>query len=379
MHLFWMEMKKIFSWKIITLLLFANAVLYFLLFEFHIQYFPNGRPALDHFTLEQQIIPKYGPDVNEREFADFVKQYEKKVEDADTYLQNDPKAKATGLTSFEAFENADDNNQKQMDYHDLVFFERNEDLFWELQAMEYTIDELYKYRTASLELKKEGTTGALKKHIEEIMRDEKYSFYTSTVLDNFINVKKNMAIILFISIAILLSPIFLRDKLTAVELLQYSSKKGRRIYKTKWLAGIASSVVLTTLLLGVYLSIYAANQTSSHFDLPLYAMNNLYSWYDLTFWQYIILSVLAIFLVSLLLGILTMTLATIVSHTIGLIGVQIVTVFVMIAVVTRFLIGDIVSLRQPIWLVPLGYVLFFGAVIVFMLAIWKREMKRDIV
>ncbi|MDX8290803.1 hypothetical protein SLL00_13410 [Metabacillus indicus] len=374
-----MEMKKIFSWKIITLLLFANVILYFLLFEFHIQYFPNGRPATNHFIIEQQFIPKYGPDVNEREFADFVEQYEKKVKDADTYLQNDPKAKAAGLSSFEAFKNARDDNQKQMDYRDLVFFDRNEDLFWELQAMEYTIEESYKYRTASLESNIEGTTGALKKHIEELLRDEKYSFYTSTVLDNFVNVKKNMAIILFISTAILLSPIFLRDKLTALELLQYSSKKGRRIYKTKWLAGLASSVLLTTFLLVVYLTIYAANQTSSHFDLPLYAMNNLYSWYDLTFWQYIILSVLAIFLVSILLGILTMTISTIVSHTIGLIGVQIVTVFVMIAVVTRFLIGEIVSLIHPIWFVPLGYSLFLVGVIVFMLTIRKREMKRDIV
>lgn len=378
MQIFWMEMKKIFSWKMITLIVFVNVVLYFLLFDFDIKYFPNGRPSLDHFKIEQQVIPKYGADVDEQEYADFVKQYKRKVEDANTYLQNDPQAEAVGITSYEGFGNVETNNQKQMDYRDLVIFERNEDIFWELQAMEHNIEQNYKYRIISLESEIEGATVAQQKHFEEMLRDEKYSFYTSTVLDNFKNVKMNMAIILFISIAILVSPIFLRDKLTNIEPLQYSSKKGRGVYKTKWLAGLASTVLLTILLLVFYLSIYATNHTSSHFDLPLYAMNNLYSWYDITFWQYIVLSVLVIFLTALLLGILSMAISTVVSNAIGLIGVQIVTIFIMIAGVTIFLIGEMVSVWHPIWFVPLGYSLFFGVVIVFMLAIRKREMHRDI-
>lgn len=377
MQIFWMEMKKIFSWKIITLIVFVNVVLYFLLFDFDIKNFPNGRPSLDLFKVEQQVIPKYGADIDEQEYADFVKQYERKVEDATTYLQNDPEAVAVGITSYKVLRNIEDNNQKQQDYRSLLIFERNEDLFWELQAMEHNIEN-YKYRIISLESKIEGATAAQRKHFEEMLRDEKYSFYTSIALENFNNVKMNMSIILFISIAILVSPIFLRDKLTCMEPLQYSSKKGRGIYKTKWLAGLASTVLLTILLLVFYLSIYATNHTSSHFDLPLYAMNNLYSWYDITFWQYIVLSVLVIFLVALLLGILSMAISTVVSNTIGLIGVQIVTIFIMIAGVTNFLIGDMVGVWYPIWFVPLGYSLFFGVVIVLMLAIRKREMHRDI-
>src|SRR5690606_8517626 len=72
------ELKKIFSWKILLLLLLINTILYFLLIEFEIKYFPNGRPDLDLYRVGVEMVEKYGTRIDDHEFADFEKIYEEK-------------------------------------------------------------------------------------------------------------------------------------------------------------------------------------------------------------------------------------------------------------------------------------------------------------
>ena len=57
MKLFFYEVRKIFSWKLLLLILLVNVLLFKLLIEFDLEHFPNGRPAGDHFDIEQQIMP----------------------------------------------------------------------------------------------------------------------------------------------------------------------------------------------------------------------------------------------------------------------------------------------------------------------------------
>ncbi|UNL86764.1 hypothetical protein [Priestia koreensis] len=103
-----------------------------------------------------------------------------------------------------------------------------------------------------------------------------------------------------------------------------------------------------------------------------------YYWYDVTFWEYIVWSVLAIFFSSLLLGTLSMAISTVVPNTIVLIGIQILTTFVMIAGVAFFLIGDTFSIFHPIWFVPTGYAVFFVLVVGLMIVVGKREARRNV-
>ena len=378
MQLFGMEMKKIFSWKIVTLIVFVNVLLYWLLFEFYIEYFPNGRPWGDIFTIEQQIIPKYGADIDEEEYKDIVATYEKEVEKANTFLANDPDAIAVGMTTYEAFRNYDHETEAKSEYRDSIIFHSNEDFPWVLQAWESLI-EIYDYRIVGLEREIETSTGVRQQRFEQLLNEEKYDFYSSVVQDNFTEIKRYIAIIVFISIAILISPVFLRDQLTVVVPLQYSSKKGRNLYRTKWLAGLVSTMLLTVGLLALYLALYATNNTSSHFDLPLYSLGWNVSWYDMTFFQYIILSVVAIFVSAMLLGVLSMAISTVVRNTIVLIGIQIVVLFVMIAGVSTYMIADIISIWHAKWLVPVGYLLLTASSVMVARFVWRRELRRDIV
>ena len=378
MQLFWLEMKKIFSWKLILLVVLVNVLMFKLMVEFDLEHFPNGRPAGDLFKIEQEIIPKYGAQMDEAEFLDLKATYEKKVALAEVYLANDPQAIEVGMNTYEAFRNFDYNDQKKKEYHNQLFHYSEEDFPWELQAYEWLIDN-FEHKENSLRAMIREASDGQKIRFEQLLDEEKYSVYSDTVTYNYKNYKTSLAIVIFLSIAILISPIFLRDKKANVVPLQYSAKRGRSIYRTKWLAGVVSTVFITSILLTFYMSLYSTNNTSSHFDLPLYSLGWFYHWYDITFLQYIIISTIVIFVLSILLGILTMAISTIVPNTIVLIAVQIVVMFSMIAGGAYVLVNELMNMMHAQAFIPAMIALFSIGVIVFMRFVWKREMHKDIV
>ncbi|MFT9817918.1 ABC transporter permease [Lysinibacillus sp. NPDC056185] len=376
MQLFWMEMRKIFSWKIVALIVFVNVLLYWLVFEFNITYFPNGRPAGDTFAIEQQLIPKYGAEIDEKEYKEIVAMYEQEKKKADTFLEHDPKAVALGITTYEAF--SDPENEQQSEYFYAITFHSEEDFPWVLQAWEHLI-ESYQHHEISLQAEMERTSGAHQQRFKQLLNDRKHTIYSNIVLDNFQRIAQSLSIIILFSISILLSPIYLRDKVTSIIPLQYTSKKGRRLFWIKWLAGFVSAVFITIVLMIIYLTMYATNNTSSHFDLPLSSICWDYYWYDMTFFQYIILSIVAIFITAVFLGILSMAISTFARNTIALIGIQIIVMFGMIAGVTNYMISDIISIWHPKWLTPIGYIFLIGLTIILTFYAWRRESRKDIV
>ncbi|MGE7111046.1 hypothetical protein [Lysinibacillus sp. NPDC047702] len=377
MQLFWMEVRKIFSWKIVALILFVNILLYWLLLEFHIEVFPNGRPAGDTFAIEQQLIPKYGAEIDEKEYKELLAMYKQEKKKADAFLDHDPKATELGITTYEAFRHIESEDEQLSEYRDAITFRSTEDFPWVLQAWESLI-ERYQYHEKSLQGEIERTSGAQQQRFEQILNDRKHTIYSSIVLDNFRSITENLAIIILFSIAILLSPIFLRDKVTSIIPLQYTSKKGRQIFWTKWLAGLVSAVFITIVLMFIYLAMYTTNNTSSHFDLPLSSFSWYYYWYDMTFFQYIILTITAVFIGAVLLGIVSMAISVFAHNTIALIGIQIVVMFGMIAGVTKFMITDIIWIWHPKWLAPAGYILLISLTVILTRYAWRRESRKDI-
>ncbi len=107
------EIKKILNRKMILLLFLVNAILYFLLINFHIEYFPNGRPALDSYNIGIEMIEKYGTGMDEAEMADFKKTYDNQVKEADQLLQSRKEFRDVGIRSYEEFRNMEIENREQ--------------------------------------------------------------------------------------------------------------------------------------------------------------------------------------------------------------------------------------------------------------------------
>ncbi|MCG7334455.1 hypothetical protein MHZ95_04060 [Sporosarcina sp. ACRSM] len=375
MRVLWNELKKILTWKMLFLLVLLNSVLYFFLIEFDIEHFPNGRPALDSYNIGIEMIEKYGTHMDEEEFLDFKQAYDEQVKEADQYLQSRREFVEAGLVTYEKFKHFDRDNEELNALHSKVMFEEKEvNTFWELQERERLIefydmkDELRGYDNAQQ-----------KQRMEELIASKKYGVYPEVVIMNFRDFIGNVTIAILFSVVLVISPMILKDRSRQMLALQYTSKKGRNLFKTKILAGLISTFSVITALLIVYFGVYSLNDTSMYFDVPINTFIGNASWYDPTFFQYILLCVAAIYLIGFVFGLLAMSFSSFVPNSMALIGIQIPFIVGMIIVIGGPLMRYIISIWNPQWLAPTVYSGMIVISVIFIILLWRREKNRDIV
>lgn len=372
------EIKKVFSWKILLLLLFVNGILSFLLIEFDIKYFPNGRPALDSYRIGVEMIEKYGTHMDEDEFADFKKTYEVQLEEANHYLQTRKEFVDAGMGTYEDFRNYDRNNKEQDVLYDKVIFKEPVDILWELEERSRLIEN-YESKETSLEHHMEDANTKQKLRFNELIEAGHYPVYPEVAFANFKSFICNVAITIIFSVVLVLSPIFIQDRSGRLLDLQYTAKKGRNLYKTKVAAGLISTFIVITTLLITYFGFYSLNHTSMFFGVPIHMFRGDFYWYDPTFFQYIVLTVVAIYILGFVFALLAMSFSSIMSNTIALIGIQIPFVIIMIKYGVFYMMRHIISIWVPKWVVPTSYSVMLVVSVVFIVLLWKRENKRDIV
>ncbi|MBO0993882.1 hypothetical protein [Bacillus sp. SD088] len=367
------EIKKILNWKILLVLAFVNVSLYYFLIEFDIQYFPNGRPALDSYRIGVEMLENYGPEMNETELADFKEKYKQEVQKADQFLQSRQDAQDVGVTSYEDFRNLGIDDQLADELHSKIMFEESVNLFWELQERERLI-EFHDMRDEIIQ-----NNPQQRRHLTKLMEIGHYDLYPEVVVMNYQSIIRSIAIAVLISVVLLVSPLLLRDRSLRILDLQYTAKLGRAIFKKKLVAGFISAFLVMSGLLAMYLGLYSQNHPEPFFDVPMNSFIGGEQWYDLTFFQYIILTVVAIYVLGFILVFMSLAVSHLVPNYITLIGVQVPIIFGLLVFGLRYLLDLITNLDLPQWLVPLCYSFFLVASIVFIMLLWKREKKTDII
>ncbi|GIN58740.1 hypothetical protein J8TS2_30590 [Lederbergia ruris] len=86
-----------------------------------------------------------------------------------------------------------------------------------------------------------------------------------------------------------------------------------------------------------------------------------------------------IYVLGFILVLISLSVSHLVPNYITLIGVQVPVIFGLLAFGLHYLLDWITDLDLPQWLVPLCYSFFLVAGIVFIMLLWRREKKRDIV
>ncbi|MBS4220118.1 hypothetical protein KHA96_17535 [Bacillus sp. FJAT-49711] len=377
MHILLLEIRKILNWKILFVLAFVNLILYYFLIDFNIEHFPNGRPALDSYRIGAEMVQNYGPEMDESEKADFKKKYEEEVRKANEFFQSREDFKKVGIQSYEEFENIDRENETQMKLRDKVVFDEEIDLFWELQERERLL-EYHHDQDMIIENEISRADSIGQKRLNELKKSGQFDLYPEVSLMDFNDIISNIAIAVLISVVLVISPTFLSDRTRNLVDLQYTSKIGRSLFKRKLAAGLISAFIVMTVLLAIYLSIYSLNNPAVFFEVPINSFIGHTYWYNLTFFQYIVLSTVAIYMLGFLLTFISMAVSTLVPSYIALIGIHVPVILALLIFGIRYLLFAIISMWLPIWIVPLCYIALITIVIGFIIFIWIRERKLDI-
>ncbi len=344
------ELKKIFNIKSIVLLVLINIIMYFLFIEFEVTHFPNGRPALNIYNMFVEMKSEYGEFMDEEEFEDFKIKYQEAIRKADEYIQSREDFKSAGITNYEEFDNMD-LTDKELDrlYNDVIL-DKKIDVFWEIPLREEYIQV---YENKEQIMMAHATNEKQEARINEILKKSlETSVFNDVVFSNYNNLIKSVATTILLSVMFIITPTYLRDNRNRINNLQYTSKTGRYIFKKKIISGLLASFILVTLQIVLFLGLYSTNNTSMFFNCSINSIyNSIISWYDFTFMQYIILTV---------------------------VGIQLPIALFTFKILLKYLLYYITDIRYPKYLLGFTYMGLIFISIILIISRWKREKKVDV-
>jgi hypothetical protein len=288
------EMKKIWRPSILLALVVLGVLFGYVFLSFDIKYFPNGHPSTEYFELARSWTTKYGTTMEEPERQDAAKELSALYAEADGYIKSDQRFAAVGIYSYKdvrAYSEADDSQRSK----------EKDQAYWLL----FTGEAKYRFigfRIQTLETALEAYTSMPGPDDSTQFEKNRIAYITDSKLINGIlpyevpenqnDYSKWCATFLILSLIILLSPLLVRDRMTGVRQLQWSSRKGRRIIRPQFLAIVLSAILLVLAELTIMISVYATLGTQFFWNNPLisFLFSNVY-WFDLTYGQYVVRTV----------------------------------------------------------------------------------------
>ncbi len=373
------ELKKIFNIKSIFLLIIITMTMYFLFIEFNIVNFPNGRPSLDIYDIFVDMKDSYGEFMDEEEFEDFKRKYEETKKEADKYIQSREDFRELGITNYDEFIDMDNTTNNEFEkLRDDVIFNKRIDVFWELPCRKeyiraYENREEYILNGVENEKQEARIIDILEKGLET-------SVFHDLVFFNYNQLIKPVAMTILLSVMFMITPIYIRDDKDKINYLQYTSKMGRHIFKKKIISGLLAAFIITTLQFICFFFIYSSNNVSMFFNCNINSIyNTIISWYDLTFIQYIILTVLGVYILAFVFALISMVVSSIGQNYITLIGIQLPIALFTFTVLLRYLLHFVTDISKPKYFWAISYIVLILIGTISMMIRWRKERKMDIV
>lgn len=378
------EVKKLLNIKSIITLGILFYIIWSIFLSFYIEYFPNGYPQTQEFEASEIMLIEYGETIDENEIMHFKEKTELLYKEADQYILAEEYCVSLGLETYKEFKNLWSEtwgeDEKLEEIHSRLFFEQEEtDVFWDLEAREYLI--------SRYEDKEDWTNGFIDTSDEralnrakEILNDQGVNSPLNYVIfRNYNDLISNFSIIIVVSVAFVISYLFIKDSRNKVNYLQYSSKVGRDLVNKKIVAGFIASFIVVTIEIILFFLIYSKNNSLQFWNC---SVNSVFVdeklWLDFTFGQYILLSVMLMYIVTFSVATLSMFVSSKVSSYISLIGLQIPILGLLISFLMTIGMKNLTYMRFSKYTLPIAYGIFMLISIVLIVCLVKKEKIKEI-
>ncbi|EGT2192701.1 hypothetical protein ACV3P9_01785 [Clostridium perfringens] len=370
------EIKKLFNLKILLILGLIVFIIWKIFISFWIEVFPNGSET-PTFNLSVQMLKDYGTTMDEKEFEDFKEKSALIEKEADEYLKGDKEAQELGIKSYrELIESLD--KEKIDELHSKIYFKDNVYLFWEMGARDSIILSYENHLNRKAELYSSEPNKY--KRLKELEKgDQLKSVLSYVTFSNYDSLITNFSILVVVTLAFIISPIFLGDEKNKVNLLQYSSKTGRKIGSKKVISAMITAFGISTLELIVLFLMYIPNDTLQFWNCSINSrFNYMVSWFDLTFGQYIMLTILVIYIITFVVTSVSLFVSSKVKNYVALIGVQVPILGALIMFLDNIGLNHMTTINSPKYIPIIAYVVFIIISILLIINLLKNEKNRDV-
>ena len=299
MRIFWYEWKKIFNIKLL-LLLAIFTYFYGQIYYWWIINFPGGVPGSDVYItyISKTLRDEVGMTIHKSEFYLLDEILEDMLKDKNTLIQESEILAREGITNSEEMDAVTSEYIRRMNEGDAdarqVVEEINRILFLDGPVANSVADEI-QYLYEDLEGEGPGYINFLCDTREEAMASAKKAltgssdpdplmvewlakfFYTdemsllpqwvfNTTRTNF----PNLATIMLISVAILILPWQIRERLSGIRDLQGSSAAGRKLWDRQLLVSLAAAAVVCAVQTMVFILAMDVSDMTYYWNYPIY-------------------------------------------------------------------------------------------------------------
>lgn len=286
MSLFLQELKKIWRPGIFVGIVLLGLIYYYMFPSFYIEHFSNGPSAQEEFNLSVEWVARYGPTLEPEERAELDSRLAEEIAEFNRRLEEFPGAAAAGITDYESFRAASEQNA------------RDTQLMWDIREETncYTI-EIIQQMTELCDLQRDylGQPEFFQyytpKEQAQMLAVDSWpkSLLSRSVMDSTNSYLKYLAQWTAVSVILLLSPTLVRDRLRRTRPLQWSSRQGRQVLHTQLAAGLVSALLLSVVNITVYAVPFLAQGPLALRDCPL--GNSVWDtgipWFNWTYGQYL--------------------------------------------------------------------------------------------
>ncbi|WP_029453019.1 hypothetical protein [Clostridium algidicarnis] len=306
MRIIFNEVKKILNIKSIFVLCIISFVMYYMFISSEINLFPS-RGDEEIYTIAKEMIKQKGNHLEDEDLG-YLKNLELNFKkEADNYLKENEYAKDLGADSYDKFQKFNSNLKgevKKLDeLSNNISFKEIEESLSKIRSMEYLIDNFEnKNNNSYIE------SGAQKDRLTEINKTKvNNDILPWFIFENYNSFIINSTLLVIVSIIFIFGPIFTKDEVVNMEVLQYTTRRGRRLYKDKMAAVLISAFIIVTLELSILFTLFLTRKNT----VELFYNSNINScfkyganWFDLTLIQYIILSIIIVYILAFALALI---------------------------------------------------------------------------
>lgn len=393
MNILIFELKKIFKPLNVILVLLTTLIAYnrFIIPEIHM--LKNSQPSKQINNIGAMLANNYGSTISINEFEEIKKTRDNKVKVATEYLIKQPESKKANIKDYNDFYNAREQGlgerRKYVDIklmkkiEERVLFEENIYLFWELPQIENyitTYEHKKDFIAKEIDYYKSIVSSSAIDKLRDIGESENFtSPMNGIVHNNYDQLIFWETVIVLISLAIIISPIFIADNRNKINYIQYSSKIGRDIVKKKVIAGIITSFIIVTFQVVIFFIVYKQLGTFPYLDTYINSfLSSNYFWFDLTFRQYIYITIIILYIISLLACFISMYISSRVNSYLSLIGIQVPILYGVIMLQLKFGTTSVTTILFPKYTTLGIYTSIIIIIMITSLYIEKKENSIDI-
>ena len=226
------EIKKLFNIKSIMITLLGALLIWFLFIDFDIEYFPNGIGEKDAFNISEEMLKNYGTTVDEKEFEDFISSTKKVEKELNKEILNNETMIKYGIKNYKELKVFEENifkdhmtEEEQKAFNEITNFIIDNELSRIIEERNRII-ESYKGINEDIPYLLENLSNkALERYREVKGTKERTSPLSYGILNNYNNIIIAVLGLVLVTVFFMISPIFIEDKKSKVNYLQYSSKR----------------------------------------------------------------------------------------------------------------------------------------------------------